>query len=89
MKTITLHRQQMLDVLYESDDVVQDTIVGTSRWSIRHHLVFKYEGKLYAAGYSKGATENQDEQPWRDQDEVECAEVCAVERKVVVFEPVP
>ena len=48
----------------------------TSRWSIHYSFVFKFEDKFYWTPYSRGATEQQDEQPFEyEDDEIECAEV--------------
>lgn len=58
------------------DDVVQDTIIDNSRWSIIHEIVFKWtDRKYYKTTYSVGATESQDERPWEYETEVECVEV--------------
>lgn len=62
---------------------LEDTITGTTRWSIWHSIVFEFDGKFYLANYSVGATEYQDERPWEYEDEVECIEV---EKKQVSVE---
>lgn len=54
---------------------IHDEIVGNSRWSIQHKIIFEYQGKFYRAYYSIGATEMQDERPWEYEDEVDCVEV--------------
>jgi len=58
---------------------MEDDIVDTSRWSIHHSMVFKFENKFYISHYSMGATEQQDESPYEydgDKDGmVECQEV--------------
>lgn len=78
MPYIVKPRQWMLDTLDDSDLVVRDIIVDNSRWSLQHELIFKFDGKLYRAYYSVGATEMQDERPWEYEDEVKCIEVMAV-----------
>lgn len=75
MPKITLPKELMLDLLEDETDVILDTIVDTSRWSIIHELIFRHEGKLYRTDYRVGATEQQDESPWEYEKEVECIEV--------------
>lgn len=69
-------------------DVVQDEIVDTSRWSVIHEIVFKYEDKFYSTTYSEGATEMQDESPFQYDEEIDCTEVHQVEKLVKVWEKV-
>lgn len=73
---IKLSKEEMLDILEEGDPSVifRDRIVGISRWSNHHELVFQHRGKLYIAYYHRGATEYQDELPWEYDDEVACHE---------------
>ena len=77
---IKLPKELLINILWEDHDledteVIQDTIVDTSRWSENHELVFKYQGNTYITHYSCGATENQDESPFEyAPDEVECYE---------------
>ena len=66
--------------------LVKEEIVEVTRWSIGYRIVFKFEGKFYRTGYSVGATEMQDEQPWQDEEEVECDEVRQVEKVVIDYE---
>ena len=57
-------KEWLKDLLWEDvndGEVVEDKIIETSRWSVLHDMVFKYEGKFYIAPYSVGATEQQDE----------------------------
>jgi hypothetical protein len=67
---------------------VHTEIVDHSRWSVRHSIVFTYNGRHYSTTYSVGATEYQDERPWEHEDEVEVTEVQLVEKLVKVWEPV-
>lgn len=76
---IKLPKETLQDILWESDQVIEDTIEEHSRWSVLHNLIFKHEGKCYQTHYSVGATEYQDERPWEYEDEVECTEVKQVE----------
>jgi len=82
-------KEQMLAVLWEDAGVIiSDEVYDTSRWSIHHELIFQIDGKTYQTTYSVGATESQDESPWDYEREVECTEVHAVRKEVVVWEPV-
>lgn len=74
---------------YDGVEIIEDTIVSVSRWSIHHEIIFKWiDGKFYQASYSRGATEMQDESPWEYEDEVTCTEVHRVPKVVEVWEPV-
>jgi hypothetical protein len=64
----------------EWDETVYDKIVGHSRWSVHHEVVFRHDNKFYMTTYSIGATESQDESPYDySPDEIECPEVFPVE----------
>lgn len=68
---------------------VYDEITDTSRWSIHHWMVFKFNGKYYGTSYSVGATECQEEQPFEyDPEEIDCSELIPVEKKIIVYEAV-
>jgi hypothetical protein len=69
--------------------VIKDDIVGTSRWSELHRVVFKRieDGTLWAMRYSVGATEMQDEQPFENTDPAPFA-VAPIEKTIIVYEPV-
>lgn len=85
MQKIKIPKDEMLNILDDGADVVRDKIAGTSRWSIKHELIFKRDGKLYRVHYSVGATESQDESPWEYTDPVECTEVRAVQVSVTDY----
>lgn len=71
----------------EGFELVSDDITDTTRWSVLHYVVFKFDGKFYATGYSEGATEYQDESPFEyEPDEIECKEVFPVEKTITVYE---
>ena len=55
-------------------EIKENTLVDNDRWSLYFRLTFllKEDGNYYQAYYSIGATEMQDEEPWQDEDEVEC-----------------
>ena len=69
-------------------EIVSDEITGTSRWSIFHELIFRYEDKYYRCDYSVGATEMQYEAPWEYETEIDCHEVHLVEHMVEVWEDI-
>ena len=92
MAQVTFKKEEMLRML-DGDGgvgkVLEDEIVDTSRWSEIHELIFSREGRTYQTGYSRAATECQEEQPWEyDQGEISCTEVHQVERLVKVWEPI-
>ncbi len=81
--------QELLWDEIESGEVVVDEITDTSRWSIHHRLVFKFQNKLYSTLYSTGATEQQCESPFEyDPDLIECVEVEPISRAHIVYEKV-
>jgi hypothetical protein len=84
---MTIPKDTMLEILY-SDNLIEDKVVGTGRWSTHHAIVFAHDGRFYSAKYSVGATEYQEESPWEYQDMVECTEVRQVEEIVKVWKPV-
>ena len=68
-------------------ETMEDEIVDTTRWSVRHNIVFKYNEKFFEIEYSRAATELQDERPFDfSPDDVECKEVFPVERMVIRYE---
>ena len=84
-------KSALVDLLNEDStdlEIVEDTIQDTSRWSIRYLLVFKEiaSNKFYSVGYSRGATEYQDEGPFEfDPEEIECYEVEPTEVMITKF----
>lgn len=69
--------------------IIEEKIIGKSRWSIKYNLVFEKDGTLYQTRYSEGATELQAEKPFDyADDEIECQEVQPVEKIIIVYEPV-
>lgn len=86
MAKITLTKAEARGVLADKASRVRDEIVDTSRWSIRHELIFRREGKLYSVWYQVGATEQQDESPFDNEgDEIECTEMEAYERTIIDY----
>jgi len=88
MPNITLPREHMIDLL-EDDDVIEDKIIGQSRWATRHQIIFEHENKTYRAQYQVGATEMQDECPWDDVEEVICTEVEPYQVMVTRYRDIP
>jgi hypothetical protein len=72
--------------------IIDDRIIGVSRWSVRHELIFRFEedaaGDAWLVHYQVGATEVQQERPWEHEDEVEAVLVREVEKMVKVWEVV-
>ena len=69
-------------------EVLEDTQIGTTRWSIRHKLIVRIKDKFYSTTYAVAATECQDESPWQYEKEVVFTEVKQVEKVVKVWEPI-
>lgn len=68
--------------------VIQDNFSYKSRWSLHHQLIFKdlEDEKIYSTQYARGATEQQDEQPFQyDADEITCVEVIPEEIKTIAY----
>lgn len=80
--------QEIVDEEYDEilSEVIKDTIVETTRWSIVHECIFKFGGLLYKTSYRRGATEMQEESPYEyDEDMIECQEVLAVKRMITDY----
>jgi hypothetical protein len=88
MATITIDKAEMLEIYYNGDDIISDTIRDIGRWETYHDLIFKYNGKIYKTNYSRGSTEYQSQQPWEYDTVVKCYEVHEVEKLVKVYETV-
>lgn len=93
-KTFKKEELETLGLPYDCDrgKVVSDTIVGRSRWSIIHKIVFQLHGQrpeaAWSTTYQHGSTEQQDEAPWQYDTEIVCTLVHEVEKTVKVWEPV-
>jgi hypothetical protein len=71
---------------------ILDTIDGDhGRWESYHTVIFKApdDGLIYSADYSLGLTENQDQRPWEDEDEITLTNVESRQRQVVVTDWIP
>ena len=87
---LILTSEQGRDIVYgdESNFVtIEDKIVGTRRWSIEYEIVVqrKSDGKYFKDGYSRGATENQDESPY-EYSEPNFTEVFPVTKTYIDYE---
>lgn len=74
-------------------EIVEDTIVDRSRWTLQHRLIIKdtSTGKFYERNYDEGATEYQDvDEPfgYGAGDEVEFHQVLPKQVKVTVYEKI-
>ena len=74
-----------LGLPYDSDYVIDNTIIQHKRWSIVRRLIFKDNGKAYRTYYEEPATEEQEMQPWEDEDEIECEEVIQMKVKTTIW----
>jgi len=82
-------KEFLLEEVLDSDKEISCEIIDTRRWSIDYYLVFKHDEKFYGVSFSRGATEQQDERPFEyEPNEIECQELRAVEKTVIVYEPV-
>ena len=88
--------EELIDLVYEGETdnlkLIENKISGNSRWSIFHDVIFqdKSDGKFYKTNYSVGATENQDESPFEnEEDEMECLEVFPNQVLVTVYKDKP
>ena len=93
--TLTLTGEESRDLVYSEADPVlgleveANEQIDTNRWSSIHRLVVKdRDGKFWAATYSKGPTEYQDERPFEDQAEVKFREVEKVAVTTYEYRPV-
>lgn len=76
-------KQFLQDMEYE---VIEESIIDHSRWSVMYEVIFKHEDKFYVTSYSVGATEHQDETPYEyEPDEIECEEVFPVEVMTIKY----
>jgi len=66
--------------------IIKNELYETSRWSLHYELVFEYQDKLYRTFYSRGATEQQYEQPFEYEDnEIDCEEVTPVVKQIIEY----
>ena len=78
--SIVVSKEDAQGIVYheiEGSEIVEDKIIGTTRWSNIHEVIFQWvDGGFYETSYSEGATEMQDESAFEyDEDAIECNEV--------------
>lgn len=71
-------------------EVMVNELIDTSRWSIYCRLVIRnpYDGKFWSTIYSEGATEDQDEIPFEDDEVADFQEVEPVEVRTIEYREV-
>lgn len=70
--------------------VIERNLIDHSRWSVSYSLVIEKYGHFYSCGFSRGATECQDESPFEyENDPIEFEEVFPVQKTITVYEPAP
>ena len=85
-----LQRMVGEDIDPSEGEQLDDELIDTSRWSTIHKMTFKADdGLIYQSGYSRGATESQDESPYEHDNElIECVQVESVEVMTVQYRQV-
>lgn len=73
-----------LGLPYDSDCVIEDTMIYHGILSIVHRIIFKDNGVAYRTYYDEPATKEQELPLWED-DEIECEEVFPIEVKQTVW----
>lgn len=87
---LELTSEQGRELLWEDNYnfiTIEDTILDTSRWAIRHKIIIqrKSDGKYFMDHYRVGATEQQDESPW-EYDKPNFEEVFPTTKTITVYE---
>jgi hypothetical protein len=92
---LTLSTKDAQELVYGGDftdeglTVEDDRQTGSSRWESHHTVVVRdRDGKLWAADYRKGLTENQESRPFENEAEVTFREVIKVPVTVFEYRPV-
>jgi hypothetical protein len=85
---VRVFTRKHLESLGLPDSAIDDKIIGNSRWSIQHEIIFQFEEKFYKTCYQVGATENQVEYPWEYENEITTEEVELVTKQIFVWEKV-
>lgn len=93
MAKVTFNKSFLQSILWgenESVTMMENEITGHSRWSINYLLTFEHNGRYFQVAYSRGATEQQDEQPFEYEDDmIKCDEVEWIEVKKIVYRKLP
>lgn len=87
----TVSADEARDILDEDNDdfkTISDESYGQSRWSDLRTLVVERisDGKFFAAHYSCGKSESQEEAPWEFVETVDFNEVFKREKVVISYE---
>lgn len=78
--------QELVYEDYSEAKIIKNELYEKSRWSLHYELVFEYQNKLYRTFYSRGATEQQYEQPFEyAADEIDCKEVIPVVKQIIEY----
>ena len=95
VNTLKLTAEQARDLAYDEADpewgltVESNEQIDTKRWESVHQLVIKdRDGRLWAAAYTQGLTENQDGRPFEYEAEVTFREVEKVPVTTYEYRPV-
>lgn len=89
--TEKFQKEHLREILWddaEGYETISDEIYETSRWSVHSELIFKRvsDGRIFKTNYSRGATEQQDEQPFEyEPNEIDVYVVVPVEKTVIDY----
>ena len=74
----------------EGVELLENELLEVSRWQQHFRMTFKLpDGDIYQVRYTKGATEQQDEQPFEYADDiVPCVQVRPRTQVITVYEPI-
>lgn len=90
----TFKKEELLDLglprRCKGGKIISDEVYDQRRWVTCHSLVFQLPGQAedeaWSTYYEVGSTEYQDQGPWENEPEVECAIVHKTEKVVTVWE---
>lgn len=81
-----LTKEKALEILDgDVGEILDQKIIGNSRWSIYYDIIVKLDDRFYRATYSVGATEMQDESPWQYEKEIEFREVEPIQVNMTIY----
>lgn len=87
---LIITKEEARNIIYEDHedyDVISDEIIDHRRWSVDHEVIIKRlsDEKFFQGNYSRGATESQDEEPFK-YSEPEFTEVFLTTKTIQVYE---
>ncbi len=94
MPKLTLKKTpELIEQLIDGDAengyfIISNECVDKTRWSVVYDLIVKIGDKFYQTDYQVGATEQQDEGPWENEEEIVLVEVAPREVKTIQYFPV-